>query len=449
MRTIGRSGTICTILSIGAWLAHAAPPTPVFAKDVAPILQNRCQICHRPGEVAPFSLLTYEQARPWAKAIKAAVIQRKMPPWFADPHYGKFSNDNSLSQDEIDTLVRWVDGGAPLGNPKDVPPPRQFADGWAIPQPDAVIELPTPFQIPATGTIEYQYILIPAPFKTDRWVQSVEARPTDRTHVHHIIAFIREPGSDWLKDAKPGIPFVPAKPKANDNQPTDNQDDSELPSDFLVGYAPGQPPEEFVPGQAKLIRADSDIILQVHYTTNGKPGVDQSRIGLVFAKEPPKQRVFTVSAVNGKFKIPAGDPNYRVDAEFEIRTDVTLYGLHPHMHGRGKDFEYRVKFPNGDTRTLLSVPRYKAAWQLWYTLAEPLALPKGTKIECTAHFDNSPNNPDNPDPTKEVTWGDQTWDEMMVGFLNLVFDARTPVEALFPPAHKAVAGPAAPPKKLL
>src|SRR5258708_2651502 len=217
MQTLRRSGTICTILSIGAWLGPAAPPTPVFAKDVAPILQNRCQSCHRPGEVAPFSLLTYEQVRPWAKAIKAAVLTRKMPPWFADPHYGKFSNDNSLSQDEIDTLVRWVDGGAPLGNPKDVPPPRQFADGWAIPQPDAVIELPTPYQIPASGTIEYQYILIPSPFQTDRWVQSVEARPTDRTHVHHIIAFIREPGSDWLKDAKPGIPFVPEKPKPKAN----------------------------------------------------------------------------------------------------------------------------------------------------------------------------------------------------------------------------------------
>ncbi len=433
MRSSANAAAICAILASAVALSQAAPAPPVvtFTRDIAPILQNRCQTCHRPGEIGPFSLLTYEQARPWAKAIKASVIQRKMPPWFADPHFGKFANDSSLPQNEIDSLVRWVDSGAPQGDPADMPPPRKFADGWTISQPDSVIQIPTPYQIPASGTIEYQYILIPAPFKTDRWVQAVEARPTDRTRVHHIIAFIREPGSDWLKDARPGIPFVPEKPKAGESQ-----DDSALPSDFLVGYAPGQPPEQFLPGQAKLIRAGSDIIIQVHYTTNGKPGVDQSRIGLVFAKEPPAQRVYTVSAVNGSFHIPAGDPNYRVDADFDIRTDVTLYGLHPHMHGRGKDFEYRVKFPNGDTRTLLSVPRYKSAWQLWYNLDEPLALPKGTKIECTAHFDNSPNNPDNPDPTKEVVWGDQTWDEMMVGFLNLVFDARTPVEALFPPVHK-------------
>jgi len=405
-----------------------------FTKDVEPILQERCQGCHRPGEAAPFSLLTYEQARPWAKAIKEAVLERKMPPWFADPHYGKFSNDRSLKQSEIHTLVAWVDAGAPQGNPKDMPPPREFVEGWAIPKPDAVIELPAPYEIPATGTIEYQHILIPAPFKTDKWVQFAEARPGDRTRVHHIIAFIREPGSQWLKDAKPGIPFVPAKVKADENSDT-----SELPSDFLVGYAPGQPPEMYGPGEAKLIKAGSDIILQIHYMTNGKPGTDRSRIGLVFAKEPPSKRVLTLSATNGKFKIPAGDPNYRVDAEFDIRTTVTLYGLHPHMHGRGKDFEYRIQFPSGETRTLLSVPHYKFGWQLWYNLSEPLVLPKGTKIECTAHFDNSANNADNPDPTKDVIWGDQSWDEMMVGFFNLVFDARMPVKDLFPPTRTQVA----------
>ena len=218
-----------------------------------------------PGEAAPFSLLTYEQTRPWAKAIKAAVLTRKMPPWFADPHYGKFLNDRSLPQSEIDTIAAWVDAGAPKGDPKDMPPARQFTDGWAIPKPDAVIELPTVYEIPASGTIEYQHILIPAPFKTDKWVQFAEARPGDRAHVHHIIAFIRQPGSKWLKDAKPGIPFVPEKSKADDSG-----DAAELPSDFLVGYAPGQPPEMFKPGQAKLIKAGSDIILQVHYTLMGK-----------------------------------------------------------------------------------------------------------------------------------------------------------------------------------
>jgi len=419
---------LSAILLFFGWRLFAQP---TFTKNVAPILQARCQQCHRAGEAAPFALLTYEQARPWAKAIKTAVLARKMPPWFADPHYGKFSNDSSLQKSEIETLAAWADAGAPQGDSKDMPPPRQFAEGWAIPKPDAIIELPTPFEIPARGVIDYQHILIPAPFKTDQWVQMAEARPTDRAHVHHVIAFIREPGSKWLQDAKPGIPFVPDKAKEDANTDT-----SELPSDFLVGYAPGQPPERFEPGQAKLIRAGSDIIIQVHYTTDGKTSTDRTRVGLVFAKQPPQRRVFTVSATNGKFKIPPGAPNHKVDAEFELGAAVTLYGLHPHMHGRGKDFEYRVKFPSGETRTLLSVPNYRATWQLWYDLAEPIALPKGTKIECTAHFDNSPNNPLNPDPTKEVMWGDQSWEEMMVGFFNVVFDAKMPLKELFPPTRK-------------
>jgi hypothetical protein len=410
---------------------RAADTAPTFSRDVAPLFQKHCQVCHRPGEAAPFALLDYEQARPWAKAIRAAVLQRKMPPWFADPQYGRFSNDRSLSSEQIRTITGWVDAGAPKGNEKELPPPREFVDGWAIPKPDVLIELPSPFEIPARGTIDYQHILIPAPFKEDKWVQFAEARPGDRSRVHHIIAFIREPGSTWLKDAKPGIPFVPEKPK-----PDDNADTSELPSDFLVGYAPGQPPETFEAGKAKLIKAGSDIILQVHYTTNGTAGTDRSRVGLVFAKQPPAQRVLTMSATNGKFKIPAGDANYKVDAEFEIGADVTLHGLHPHMHGRGKDFEYRVTFPSGETRTLLRVPNYRFTWQLWYTLAQPLALPKGTRIECTAHFDNSPNNPDNPDPTKDVVWGDQSWDEMMVGFFNLAFDASMPVNTLYPKKSK-------------
>src|SRR5438874_8398335 len=419
------------LLLIGFAGTNLSAQTPTFTKDVAPIFQKNCQICHRPGESAPFSLLTYEQARPWAKAIKAATLQRKMPPWFADPHYGKFSNDRSLKQSEIDTIVAGVDGGAPQGNPKDIPPPREFVDGWEIPKPDVVLELPTPYPIPASGVIDYQHILIPAPFKTDKWVQFMEARPGDPKHVHHIIAYIRQPGSKWLRDARPGIPFAPTKEKRDEKE-----DASALPSDFLVGFAPGQPPEMFEPGQAKLIKAGSDIIFQIHYVTDGKASTDRSRVGLVFAKEPPARRALTLSASNGTFKIPAGDPNHQVYAEFELGATATLYGLHPHMHGRGKDFLYVIKFPNGETRTILSVPNFRFGWQLWYDLTEPILLPKGTVIQCTAHFDNSVNNPDNPDPKKDVVWGDQSWDEMMVGFFNLVFDAKMPAKDLFPPARR-------------
>jgi hypothetical protein len=396
-----------------------------FTKDVAPVLQKNCQGCHRPGEAAPFSLLTYEQARPWAKAMKEAVVLKKMPPWYADPHYGKFANDRSLTQKEVDAIAAWADAGAPQGDLKDMPPAPHFVEGWSIPKPDIIFEFPRAFEIPATGTIEYQKVVVPSGFTEDKWVQFAEARPDDRVRVHHMILYVREPGSHWLKDAKPGVFFVAPKAKADDSADT-----SALPSDFLVGYAPGQPPEILEAGQAKLIKAGSDFVLEIHYTTNGTASTDRSKFGLVFAKEPPKQRVLTLSATNGKFKIPAGAPNYRVESEFEVGATVTLASLHPHMHGRGRDFEYRVLYPTGATETLLSVPRYNWHWQLWYNLDTPIVLPKGTKIQCTAHFDNSPNNPDNADPTKEVSWGDQSWDEMMVGFFNLVFDVDLPVEEI-------------------
>jgi hypothetical protein len=306
-----------------------------------------------------------------------------------------------------------------------MPAPVNWVEGWSIPKPDVVFELPNAFEIPATGTIEYQKVVVPTGFTEDKWVQFAEARPDDRARVHHMIAFVREPGSQWLRGAEPGVFFVAPKPK------DDTTDTSALPSDFLVGYAPGQPPEMLPPGQAKLIKAGSDLVLEIHYTTNGRASRDRSKFGLVFAKQPPSERVLTLSATNGKFRIPPGDPNYRVDAEFELGTTVKLASLHPHMHGRGKDFEYRVVYPTGETETLLRVPRYNWHWQLWYNLADPRVLPKGTKIECTAHFDNSPNNPDNADPTKEVLWGDQSWDEMMVGFFNLVFDAKMPLRDIF------------------
>lgn len=408
------------------------PKGPTFTKDVAPILQKDCQVCHRPGEAGPFSMLTYEQTRPWAMAMKEAIQTRKMPPWFADPHYGHFSNGRTLTEAEIDTIAAWANSGAPKGDPKDMPPPVRFTDGWGIDKPDVVLRLPTPYSIPASGVIDYQHVIVHTGFTEDKWIQEAEVRPTDRAVVHHIIAFVRAPGSRWFKDSMPGVFFIAPQVKT-----TEQPDTSALPSDFLVGYAPGQPPEILAPGQAKLIKAGSDIVFQVHYTPNGKPTQDQTELGIVFAKKPPTERVLTLSATNGTFKIPPGDPNYRVDSTFEVATEVKLSGLHPHMHGRGKDFEYRLVYPTGESQTILKVPHYNWHWQNWYTLDKPILLPKGTKIECTAHFDNSPNNPDNADPAKTVAWGEQSWDEMMVGFFNLVFDAKMPVERLFHKAHVA------------
>jgi hypothetical protein len=406
--------------------------SPAFSRDVAPLLEEHCQVCHRPGEAGPFSMLSYKETRPWAAAIKQAVKTKKMPPWFADPHYGKFSNATALTQPEIDTIAAWVDAGAPEGNPKDLPPPAQFFEGWQIGKPDLVFELPKPFNVPASGVIDYQHIIVHTGFTHDTWVQAAEVRPTERAVVHHTIAFIREPKSNWFHGEKAGEFFVAPQVKTEAEPDT-----SALPSDFLVGYAPGQPAEILPAGEAKLIKAGSDIVFQVHYTPNGKPITDVTKLGIVLAKEPPRQRVLTLSATNGTFKIPPRDPNYRVDASFELGTQVKLAGLHPHMHGRGKDFLYRVIYPTGESQTLLSVPHYNWHWQNWYTLQEPLLLPKGTKIECTAHFDNSANNPDNADPNREVPWGEQSWDEMMVGFFNLVFDADMPVNDLFANKPKA------------
>jgi hypothetical protein len=379
---------------------RVAKESPVtFSKDVAPILQKSCQGCHRPGEAAPMSLLTYQEVRPWAAAIREAVLLRRMPPWYADPHYGKFSNDRSLSKAEIETLVTWANNGAPEGDRSQTPKPARFTDGWNIGTPDLVLEMPEEYQVAANGTIKYEYFTIPTKFTEDKWVQMAEVRPGNRALVHHVIAFVKAP-------RKPG---EDEKAKRN--------------TEFLVGYAPGSVPEVMQPGQAKLIKAGSEIEFQVHYTANGTAGVDRSKVGLIFAKEPPRERVTTVSARDNKFVIPAGATNHEVEARYTLTRDATLTSLFPHMHLRGKDFEFRVTLPNGEKQTLLRVPNYSFSWQLSYSLAEPLQLPKGSVIECTAHFDNSVNNKFNPDATHEVRWGEQSWEEMMIGFFNIAFDA--------------------------
>lgn len=410
-------------------VASGATGSVTFSKDVAPILQKNCQGCHRPGEAAPMSLRTYQEARPWAKAMKQAVLTKKMPPWFADAQYGHFRNDRSLPQKDIDTLVSWVDAGAPEGDPKDLPQPLAFVDGWNIGQPDMVLEMPEPFQVPASGTIEYQYVVLPYKFTEDRWVQMAEVRPGNRAMVHHVIAYIRDGSSKWMRDKKPGELFVP-EADANGNRPSLN-------GDLLSGFAPGLPPSILEPGQGRLIKAGSDIVLQLHYTANGHAGEDRTKVGVIFCKQAPHERVMTLAASNSKFTIPPGDPNYQVDASFELGHDAKLSALLPHMHLRGKDFQYRLVYPTGETETILRVPHYDFGWQLWYQPVSDIVLPKGTQIAATAHFDNSVNNPHNPDSTKAVTWGDQSWEEMMIGFFDVTFPADLDPKQLFPEKKKA------------
>jgi hypothetical protein len=395
--------------------AATVPAPKTYSKDVAPIIQARCQECHRPGEAAPMSFGSYQQVRPWAKAIKEAVVLKKMPPWFAEQQVGHFRNDRSLTKAEIDTVVSWVENGALEGNPADLPPAREYVTGWTIGQPEMVLEMPEAFEVPPSGTIEYQYVILPYKFTEDRWVQAAEVRPGDRSVVHHVIAFIRDPNSKWGRDQKPGVVFLPERNEKGDRPG--------LSGDMLSGFAPGAPPQVLAPGRGRLIKAGSDIVFQLHYTANGKAGKDRTKVGIVFCRQPPEQRVMSLLAQNRKFVIPAGDANYRVDAEYELGHEVTLGALLPHMHLRGKDFEFRIIYPTGETQALLRVPRYDFNWQLWYDPAQEMVLPKGTKIACTAHYDNSVNNPSNPDATKEVRWGDQSWEEMMAGFFDVVFPA--------------------------
>jgi hypothetical protein len=291
-----------------------------------------------------------------------------------------------------------------------------------------VLEMPQAFEVPASGTVDYQYVILPYKFTEDRWVQASEVRPGARSVVHHVIAFIREPGSKWGRDKQAGVPFVPDKNANGDRQG--------ISGDMLAGFAPGVPAQALEPGRGRLIKAGSDIVFQLHYTANGKGQKDITKVGLTFCKEPPAQRVMAMGAYNRKFTIPAGDANYRVDAEFELGHEVTVSALLPHMHLRGKDFEFRVTYPNGETSTILRVPRYDFNWQFWYTPAEEMVLPKGTKIACTAHYDNSVNNPSNPDATVAVKWGDQSWEEMMVGFFDVVFDAKMDPKLLVPEKKK-------------
>jgi hypothetical protein len=398
-------------LSAVAFAAPAPKAKDVtFYKDALPILENNCQGCHRPGEPGPMSFMTYDSTRPWAKAIKQAVASKKMPPWFADPAHGKFSNDRSLSEADVKTLVSWVDDGAKAGNPKDAPKPVAFTEGWVIGQPDKVFAIPTPIAVPTSGTIDYQYVIMHSDLTEDKYVQFAEARPTDREHTHHILVFVREPGNNWLKGSPIGVAFIPSK---------DGKGEGGGFGDNIAGYAPGMVAPMLKPGQAKLIKAGSDLVFQLHYTANGIAGSDRSSVGLILANEKPRERVLMMAAANVRFVIPPGDPDAIVEARVKLYREATLVSLLPHMHLRGKSFEFRAIYPNGEKETLLSVPRYDFNWQLSYYLDRPKRMPAGTIIEGVAHFDNSPNNPLNPDSSRAVRFGDQNWDEMMIGYFEV------------------------------
>jgi len=370
--------------------------------------------------------MTYEQTRPWAAAIKLAVQSKQMPPWFADPRYGKFSNDPSLTPQQIAVLVTWADAGAPAGSPRDAPPPRHWAKGWNIPEPDKVVQMPQAVSLPATGDVEYTYEIVPTAFTEDKWVQMSEIRPSSREHVHHAVVYIRPPNSTWLRNAPVGVPFTPssfsdAEERAEAHATT---------SDMLLVYAPGSEPDRWPDGMAKFVPAGSDLVFQMHYTTNGHATADQTSIGLVFAKQPPKQRVLTLQLTNHSFVIPPRTDDYRVEVSGTMPNDAMLLSFFPHMHLRGKRFEYNILHNDGTIETLLRV-NYHFHWQMSYQLTQPLFLKAGTRLQAVAWYDNSEDNPHNPDPNKAVTWGGQTYDEMMVGFFDVAVPANVDKEQFF------------------
>jgi hypothetical protein len=408
----------CAITCAGAVVCVAAAAhesaKPTFYRDVAPILQDHCQSCHRAGEIAPTSLVTYEEARAQAGAMAAAVRGRAMPPWFADRSIGHFANDPSLSEQQIATLVAWAGAGAPAGNAKDAPPARAWASGWNISQPDLVVTMPKAVALPADGDVDYTYEIVPSGFAKDTWVRMSEVRPSSRENVHHAVVYVRPPGSKWLRGAPVGVSFT----AMDMTDEADRRDAHWTDADILLVYAPGSSPDEWPADFAKLVPAGSDFIFQMHYTTHGKATTDQTSLGLVFAKTPPAKRVLTLQLTNDHFVIPPGADDFRVEARGTLPNDALLLSFLPHMHLRGKQFDYNIMRTDGTIEPLLRV-HWDFFWQMSYRLAQPLPLKAGTELQAVALYDNSKKNPHNPDPDAAVRWGDQTDDEMMVGFFDV------------------------------
>jgi hypothetical protein len=392
--------------------------TPTFSKDVAPILYKNCVTCHRPGDIAPMSLVTYQEVRPWAKAIREQVATGQMPPWHATQPHGTFQNDRRLSELEKTTIIQWVDGSAPQGDAKDLPLQPKFAEGWEIGKPDAILTMPKEFAVPDSGEVSYQYFQVPTNFTEDKWVQAIEVRPGARSVVHHVLVFCREPNAK----ASP-MPFSQVLPR----MPTQHGGG---PGSLVATTAPGTNAMILPQGKALLIRAGAVLLFQVHYTTNGTAAKDKSSVGIVFAKQPPQQEIRSSAFINPLFVIPPGANNQQVDSAIQFNEDSHIFGLIPHTHLRGKSWEYRMVYADGRSEAVLSVPRYDFNWQTFYVFAKPLAAPKGTRLEATAHYDNSTANRFNPDPKATVRWGDQTWEEMQ--YTGITYSVDKPQDVAAP-----------------
>jgi hypothetical protein len=434
-----RTGSIwVAVLSLGLSSGIAAE-TITFSKDVAPIFYRKCVACHHPNDLAPMSLMDYKSSRPWAKAIREAVISRKMPPWFADPHFSRFANDPSLTKAELETITAWVGNGAPEGKPADLPKPPVFETGWRIGKPDAVFDIGEDHKI-GDNADEYTHFQVDTGFTEGHWVKAVELRPGNRRVVHHAHVSVRggEPAkpkiaakiggktfadylyktSDKLRHMRLDAPVVDNACAADIEQVPDVNRANE---GSFTSYLPGMPPDVFPEGTAKWIPAGAKLAFSIHYHKNGtQPEMDRTSVGFVFADGPPAHPLHRMDVDNLYFRIPAGDGNHEVKQCATFNSDVKLLSFTPHMHYRGKDARFEIQRPGEAPETVLFVPRYDFNWQLAYRLQDPLAVPRGTRLIITVHYDNSVNNPSNPDPKKVIRWGEPSEEEMMSGWINYV-----------------------------
>lgn len=458
-RIVAFAGMLCVSLAVGttggAELGGQteAASVPTFTKDVAPILFKNCVTCHRPGQIAPMSLLSYREARPWSRSIKDKVVTREMPPWLADPQYGKFRNDRRLSQDEIDTIVAWADAGAPQGNDEDMPPVPEFSNAWVYGPPDHIIEMPTEYEVPAEGEASVLRFYSKVPFEQDRFVVGLEMKPSNVAVLHHANVHFQR------LDIPEGARFDRGKFIGTDGGEITPErlrggaSVFEVDQGQLISYVPGRGYESYWPGVGKRIPAGEWFVWSVHYSPTGRPERDRTDIGLYFAKEPVRHVVITSQISGGTYLvegkeliaerqdaradipvIPPYDENWQIKAIMPIQDDITIYGYQPHAHLRSKEWQYIVTYPDGREEVLLSVPNYSFEWQLHYELAEPKKIPAGSRLMAIGRYDNSIKNRYNPGPHKEVYWAEQSWDEMFQGKFEYSVDRyeRKPVRSSEP-----------------
>jgi hypothetical protein len=401
-----------------------------FSTQVWPIIENHCVSCHQTGEIGPMPLTTYAEIRPWAQAISEAVLSKKMPPWHAQgPTAHSFLNDRSISDAEIHTIADWVKAGAREGRIQKRPfQPERPAGGWKLGQPDIIIRVPG-FQVPASGQLGYKYLITSGLFPDNVWLRAAEWHIDQRSVVHHINAYVRSPDSSYLSGYPTGeVVSATVADRAKRRDGERNFDRREQ----LAGWEPGYVPMPWLENGAKLVRKGSDIVFEMHYNPNGAAVTDYSELGLYFAEARPIDRVVAIDTLRDlDLNIPAGEREYVSRATMTLAHDVDLISIQPHMHFRGKSMEVQAFYPDGKSEVLISVPRYDFNWQTTYALKAPKQLPAGTRLESVAKFDNSKNNPFNPNAGVAVHWGDLTTDEMHIAFLELAIPAKDDPEKLF------------------